>query len=317
MDVVNDRISSLNGRLEIDSKPFEGTRFTLHVPVTTGATQALIVSCAGEWVALPTDQVIQALAADEVKLRSQEKQLVVDHAGVVYPAYSLSVWLGFEDSLDTLTDGKPCILVRAATGSVALVVDAVIDARELILQDVGRLTRRIAGVVGGAMRGDGKPMFVLDVPALERAARASVRVTSSSVLRRRLVVKKTRVLIVDDALSVRRSMEQLLEDAGYEVTSANDGFLALDSLRDKPPAIVLTDLEMPNLNGLDLTKRIREVPQFMGLPVIMITSRSSDKHRDMANQAGVDLYLTKPYTDATLLEHVRRLTAHDAASLMY
>jgi CheY-like chemotaxis protein len=124
------------------------------------------------------------------------------------------------------------------------------------------------------------------------------------------------VLVVDDALSVRRSMEQLLEDAGYEVTSANDGFLALDSLRDKPPTIVLTDLEMPNLNGLDLTKRIRELPQFMGLPVIMITSRSSDKHRDMAMDAGVDLYLTKPYTDAALLDHVRRLTAHDATSLM-
>lgn len=316
MDVVSDRVSAMKGRLEIDSKPFEGTRFTLHVPVSTGATQSLIVSCAGEWVALPTDQVEQALAADEVKLHSQDGQLTLDYAGVAYPAYSLSVWLGFEDAADVLSSGKPCVLVQAASGTIALVVDTVIDARELILQDVGRLTRRIAGVVGGAMRGDGKPMFVLDVPALERAARSSVRVTASLALRRRLAVKKTRVLVVDDALSVRRSMEQLLEDAGYEVTSANDGFLALDSLRDRPPAIVLTDLEMPNLNGLDLTKRIREVPQFMGLPVIMITSRSSDKHRDMAIQAGVDLYLTKPYTDAALLDHVRRLTAHDATSLM-
>jgi chemosensory pili system protein ChpA (sensor histidine kinase/response regulator) len=316
MDVVNDRVSAMKGRLDIDSKPFEGTRFTLHVPVSTGATQSLIVSCAGEWVALPTDQVVQALAADEVKLRNLNGQIMLDHGGAAYSAYSLSMWLGFEDNIDVLSDGKPCVLVHAASGTIALVVDAVIDARELILQDVGRLTRRIAGVVGGAMRGDGKPMFVLDVPALERAARSNVRVTASLALRRRLAVKKTRVLVVDDALSVRRSMEQLLEDAGYEVSSANDGFLALDSLRDKPPAIVLTDLEMPNLNGLDLTKRIREVPQFMGLPVIMITSRSSDKHRDMAIQAGVDLYLTKPYTDATLLDHVRRLTAHDTTSLM-
>jgi chemotaxis protein histidine kinase CheA/ActR/RegA family two-component response regulator len=316
MDVVNDRVSALKGRLEISSKPFEGTTFTLHVPVSTGATQSLIVSCAGEWVALPTDQVVQAMAADEVKLRMQDGRPVLDHMGTAYPAYSLGVWLGFEDHVDVLAGGKPCVLARAATGTIALVVDAVIDARELILQDVGRLTRRIAGVVGGAMRGDGKPMFVLDVPALERAARSNVRVTASLALRKRLAVKKTRVLVVDDALSVRRSMEQLLEDAGYEVTSANDGFLALDSLRDKPPTIVLTDLEMPNLNGLDLTKRIRELPQFMGLPVIMITSRSSDKHRDMAMDAGVDLYLTKPYTDAALLDHVRRLTAHDATSLM-
>jgi chemotaxis protein histidine kinase CheA/ActR/RegA family two-component response regulator len=316
MDVVNDRVSALKGRLEIASKPFEGTSFTLHVPVSTGATQSLIVSCGGEWVALPSDQVVQAFAADEVSLRTQGTQTILDYKDTSYPAYSLGVWLGFEDAMDLATSKKPCVLVRAATGTIALVVDAIIDARELILQDVGRLTRRIAGVVGGAMRGDGKPMFVLDAPALERAARSNVRVSASLALRRRLAVKKTRVLVVDDALSVRRSMEQLLEDAGYEVTSANDGFLALDSLRDKPPAIVLTDLEMPNLNGLDLTKRIREIPHFMGLPVIMITSRASDKHRDLAMDAGVDLYLTKPYTDAALLEHVRRLTAQDTAALL-
>jgi chemosensory pili system protein ChpA (sensor histidine kinase/response regulator) len=192
----------------------------------------------------------------------------------------------------------------------------VIDARELILQDIGRLARRIAGVVGGAFRGDGKPMFVLDVPSLERAARSHVRVSASLVLRRRLAIQRTRVLVVDDALSVRRSMQQLLEDAGYEVATANDGFLALDSMREKSPMIVLTDLEMPNLNGLELTKRIREVPQWMGMPVIMITSRASEKHQDMAMDVGVDLYLTKPYTDAVLLDHVRKLTAHDASVLM-
>jgi chemosensory pili system protein ChpA (sensor histidine kinase/response regulator) len=316
MDVVNDRVSALKGRLEIASKPFEGTSFTLHVPVSTGATQSLIVSCASEWVALPSDQVVQAFAADEVNLSLHGKQTMLEHAGNSYPAYSLGMWLGFEDAVDLMASKKPCVLARAANGTIALIVDAVIDARELILQDVGRLTRRIAGVVGGAMRGDGKPMFVLDVPALERAAKSSVRVTASLALRKRMAVKKTRILVVDDALSVRRSMEQLLEDAGYEVTSANDGFLALDSLRDKPPAIVLTDLEMPNLNGLDLTKRIRELPHFMGLPVIMITSRASDKHRDLAMDAGVDLYLTKPYTDAALLEHVRRLLAQDATALM-
>jgi chemosensory pili system protein ChpA (sensor histidine kinase/response regulator) len=316
MDVVNDRVSALKGRIEIDSTPFEGTSFTLHVPVSTGATQSLIVDCAGELVALPSDQVEQALAADEVKLSLDGKQVTLEYLGAHYPTYSLGQWLGFEDKVDLMASRKPAVLVRAASGKIALVVDSVVDARELILQDVGRLTRRIAGVVGGAMRGDGKPMFVLDVPALERAARSSVRVSTSSALRRRLATKRTRVLVVDDALSVRRSMEQLLEDAGYEVTSANDGFLALDSMRDKPPTIVLTDLEMPNLNGLELTKRIREVPQFMGLPVVMITSRASDKHRDLAMEAGVDLYLTKPYTDAALLEHVRRLVAQDATALM-
>jgi chemosensory pili system protein ChpA (sensor histidine kinase/response regulator) len=316
MDVVNDRVAGLKGRLDITSEPFAGSRFIVRVPVSSGAVQALIVQCAQEEVALASDQVVQALAADEVEIMEVDgAKVVLRHLGQDYPVYSLGLWLGFDDEGISLV-GKPAVLCRGATQIVALVVDAVVDARELILQDVGRLTRRIAGVVGGTLRNDGRPMFLLDIAELERAAQAARFVGSSLALRRRMAVQRTRVLVVDDALSVRRSMEQLLEDAGYEVLSAADGFLALEVVRSKAPAIVLTDLEMPNLNGLELTKRLRELPQFMGTPVVMITSRASDKHRALAQEAGVDLYLTKPYTDASLIEHVKRLTAQDASALM-
>ncbi len=319
MDVVNDRVAGLKGRLDIQSSAQGGSRFIVRVPVSSGAAQALIVQCAQEEVALPSDQVVQALAADEVEMIQVEGSSLphVRHLGQDYPAYSLGVWLGFEDQAEFVSRTKPVVLCAGATGTVALMVDAVVDARELILQDIGRLARRIAGVVGGALRNDGRPMFLLDVAALERAAQTGSKIGASLVMRRRMAVKRTRVLVVDDALSVRRSMEQLLEDAGYEVISAADGFLALESLREKTPAIVLTDLEMPNLNGLELTKRLRELPQFMATPVVMITSRASDKHRAMAMDAGVDLYLTKPYSDATLIDHVKRLTSQDTALLMH
>lgn len=318
MDVVNDRVSGLKGRLDIESTPYGGSRFIVRVPVSSGAVQALIVQCAQEEVALPSDQVVQALAADEVEIIPGASAVpVLRHLGQDYPVYALGVWLGFEDaSASESVSGKPAVLCHGATQTVAVVVDAVVDARELILQDVGRLMRRIAGVVGGALRNDGRPMFLLDVAALERASQTTRRAGSSLALRRRMAVQRTRVLVVDDALSVRRSMEQLLEDAGYDVLTAADGFLALEVVRSKTPAIVLTDLEMPNLNGLELTKRLRELPQFMGTPIVMITSRASDKHRDMAQEAGVDLYLTKPYTDATLIEHVKRLTSQDTSALL-
>jgi chemotaxis protein histidine kinase CheA/ActR/RegA family two-component response regulator len=312
MDVVNDRVLGLKGRLDIASEPFAGSTFTLQVPVSSGAAQALIVRCGGHNVALASDQVLMALAADQGqvvgdKLVYQEQQ---------YPVYSLSVWLGYEEPHEAAMQHKPAVLAHGAHGVVALLVDQVVDARELILQEIGRLTRRIAGVVAGALQEDGAPLFLLDVPGLERAALSTVRIGASSSLRKRLAVQRTRVLVVDDALSVRRSMQQLLEDAGYEVATANDGFEALEQMRRQQPAVVLTDLEMPNLNGLELTRRVREIPQWMGMPVVMITSRATDKHRDMANQAGVDLYLTKPYTDAELLGHVRRLTAQDASVLL-
>jgi chemotaxis protein histidine kinase CheA/CheY-like chemotaxis protein len=318
MDVVNDRVSGLKGRLDIESSPYGGSRFIVRVPVSTGAAQALIVQCAQEEIALPSDQVLQALAADAVEIVQREGSTtpMLSYLGQDYPVYPLGVWLGFEDTAEISSRSKPVVLCHGATQTVALMVDAVIDARELILQDVGRLTRRIAGVVGGALRNDGRPMFLLDVAALERAAQSTTRkVGSSLAMRRRMAFQRTRVLVVDDALSVRRSMQQLLEDAGYDVTTAADGFLALEAVRNKAPAIVLTDLEMPNLNGLELTKRLRELPQFMGTPIVMITSRASDKHRDMAQEAGVDLYLTKPYTDASLIDHVKRLTSQDAAAL--
>ena len=321
MDVVNDRVSGLKGRLDIESEPYAGSRFIVRVPVSSGAVQALVVQAAQEEVALPSDQVVQALAADEVEIIVSDTGAAptLRHLGQDYPVFALGVWLGFEDaSTAQALFSKPAVLCRGAQGTVAVIVDAVVDARELILQDVGRLARRIAGVIGGALRNDGRPMFLLDIAALERASQATRRLGSGSslALRRRLAIKRTRVLIVDDALSVRRSMEQLLVDAGYDVVTAADGFLAMEVVRSQTPAIVLTDLEMPNLNGLELTKRLRELPQFMGTPIVMITSRASDKHRILAEEAGVDLYLTKPYTDAALIEHVKRLSSQDAAALL-
>ncbi len=314
MDVVADRVAGLKGRLDIASQRFEGSQFTIRVPVSSGAAQALVVRVQDELVALTSEQVITALAADIARLEAaapgeDSKAAHVIHEGVRYPAYSLGSWLGFEDAATAANTHRQMVLAKGMSGTVALWVDAVVETRELILQDIGSLTRRIAGVAGGSLRSDGRPMFLLDIPELERAAKSSVHITASASLRQRMQVKRTPVMVVDDALSVRRSMQQLLEDAGYEVTAAMDGFDAIEKMRTTPPAIVLTDLEMPNLNGMELTRRIREVPQFMQLPVVMITSRATDKHRQLALDAGVNVYLTKPYTDADLLAHVRSLLA--------
>jgi chemosensory pili system protein ChpA (sensor histidine kinase/response regulator) len=130
-------------------------------------------------------------------------------------------------------------------------------------------------------------------------------------LQRRAQVQRKRVLVVDDAISVRKAVAQLLSDAGYETVLARDGFDALARLDEARFDLVITDLEMPNLNGLDMTRHLRKGEAARGagagLPVVMITSRATDKHRQAALEAGVNRYLTKPYTDAELLGEVRRL----------
>ena len=315
MDVVNDRVAALKGRLDIDSSQLAGSRFTLHVPVSSGVAHALVVRCADESVAIASDQVLTALPAGQAGLTLAGQQMMLAHDGQQLNVYVLAQWLGFEEpgalSLSEAALRLP-VIVKGANGPVALLTDAVLDSRELILQGIGKLARRLRGVVGGALRADGKPLFLIDVVELERAASSSVQIVSSSALRRRLQVERTRVLVVDDALSVRRSMQQLLGDAGYDVALAADGFEAIEQIRIKRPALMLTDLEMPNLNGLELTRRVREVQQWADMPVVMITSRAGDKHRKIADEAGVNVYLTKPYLDADLLAHVRHLCQADA-----
>ena len=313
MDIVNDRINGLKGRLDIESAYGLGCCFTVHVPATSGVAHALVVKSAGESVALPLEQVHSIVAAGLAQFSSNAGVVTIAYENQHYPAHVLAQWLDLEhhDVAQVLAraDQWIVVLAKGATGAIALLVDEVNESRELILQDVGRLMRRVPGVIGGALRADGRPLFLLGVTELERAAGSTRRLYASATLRQRLEVERTRVLVVDDAWSVRRSMQQLLEDAGYEVATAADGFEALERLRASPPALVITDLEMPNLNGLELTRRVREVPHWSGIPVVMITSRTSDKHRGEATRAGVDVYLTKPYQDADLLLQVRALCA--------
>jgi chemosensory pili system protein ChpA (sensor histidine kinase/response regulator) len=330
MDIVNDRITGLKGRLEIDSSLGLGSTFTVHVPVSSGVAHALVVQCAAEALALPLEQVDSIVAAGLGQFNVVDSAVHFEHAGQTYPAFSLAQWLDLDDVSPTdiiqRTDSWIVVLAKGATGPVALLVDAVLESRELILQDVGLLTRRVRGIIGGALRADGRPLFLLSVSELQRAVNAansaskqgnrSLNTASTTALRKRLQVERTRVLVVDDAWSVRRSMQQLLEDAGYDVATAADGFEALERLRVKVPAVVLTDLEMPNLNGLELTRRMQDIPQWAAIPVVMITSRTSAKHREEGLKAGVDVYLTKPYQDADLLAQVRSLTTNKSSGLV-
>ncbi|MFM2448789.1 MAG: hypothetical protein RIS44_1239 [Pseudomonadota bacterium] len=324
MDVVSDRITSLNGRLDIDSYPGLGSTFTVHAPVSSGVAQALVVQCAGEVVALPREEVDNIVAAGLGQFSVNAAGVQFDYADQQCPAFVLAQWLNLEEASpdDILQRATSWIVVLAkgTNGPIALLVDAVLESRELILQDVGLLTRRVRGILGGAFRADGRPLFLIGVSELQRVvdglakAGGAVPQALPTALRKRLQMQRTRILLVDDAWSVRRSMQQLLDDAGYDVATAADGFEALESLRSKLPDLVVTDLEMPNLNGLELTRRMKEIPQWMHIPVVMITSRASQKHREEGLKAGVDIYLTKPYQDADLLAHVRSAVSQAAPS---
>jgi chemotaxis protein histidine kinase CheA len=302
MDVVAERLRAMKGHLDIATVPLEGSTFTLRVPATTGAAHALVVEVGGERFALPTESVVLGLAAGQATL-------VEDHLEFGerrWRVASLAALLGLPES-DDMAPLRPAIVVRSGRGEIAVWVDRVLEARELILQDSGRLLRRLRGVGSGALRSDGRVMFMLDTDALAAREGLAMNAEAAQALRQRLRTERRRALVVDDSLSVRKTLSQLLVDAGYDVRTARDGFDALDALSREKADIVLTDLEMPNLNGLDLTRRLRQSEPWATLPVIMITSRGTDKHRSNAEQVGVSAYLTKPYSDGELLNRMRDL----------
>jgi chemosensory pili system protein ChpA (sensor histidine kinase/response regulator) len=201
------------------------------------------------------------------------------------------------------------VIVRLDDETRALAVDRLIDSRELLVKSPGRYARHVRGVVGLSILGDGSVAVNLDLAQLlaTGAQRKVLPAAAPAAAPRQPALPG--VLIVDDALSVRNTLVQLVQDAGFRAESARDGIDAIDALRVFKPDVVLTDLEMPNMNGIELTTHIRSDNDLKGLPVIMITSRSQEKHRRMATEAGVDSYITKPYNDGELLRTIREALA--------
>lgn len=308
MDIVNDRVNAMKGSLTIDSTPSVGTTFSLRVPVSGGIVLALIVKSGGQRIAIPADQIISAIPADQVNRASMSATL----GDRRYPLKSLAAWLGFELPTADAQARTQAVLVRSGSDPIAVAIDEMLEVRELVVQDVGPLIRRISGMNMAALDTNGQALFLVDIAALERRAQTSIAPSASLALRARMAIARKRLLVVDDAISARKALQQLLEDRGYEVIAASDGGDAIEKLRQTEISLVLTDLEMPNVNGIELTRRMREVPQWARIPVIMVTSRTGDKYRETAVDAGVSEYRVKPFSDADILETVKRLLADTA-----
>jgi chemosensory pili system protein ChpA (sensor histidine kinase/response regulator) len=207
------------------------------------------------------------------------------------------------------------VLINTMDGVVAVLVDQLLDSRSVMVKNMGKYLPHVHGVSGVTLLGDGTVVPLINVPEL---LAAPIAVTAAAAELAATARQRTRrIVVVDDSLSVRKGLVQLLKDAGFDVMGAGDGMDAIRVMETFKPHLVCTDMEMPNMNGLELAQHLRLQEATRLLPIIMITSRSMEKHRKQAMDAGVDVYLTKPYTEAELLQHVQRImqsAPHPAAS---
>lgn len=310
LDVVREWVSGMNGSVRIDSRAGAGCTIELRFAASLSTVQALVVEVAGQRFALASVQIEQAVPRGVGSFEELAGKLVYRHQKRVIPALRLGAAAGLADAASPDLHEADAVIVRVDDKLHAFAVDRLIDARELLMKNPGRYARHMRGVAGLSILGDGSIAVNLDIAQLLATQARTVPVSRAEASAGDPVLQELPgVLIVDDSLSVRNSLLQMVQDAGYRATSARDGIDAIDAIRAFRPSVVLTDLEMPNMNGLELTTHIRGRADLKGLPVIMVTSRSQEKHRRLAAQAGVDTYVTKPYNDGELLQQIRQALA--------
>lgn len=308
LDVVRTRMLHMKGSVDIHSDGSgKGSVIEMRLPASLVALHALVVEAGGQMYTISSYSIETAIAPHTAEFVKTGSELQLRFRGSYYPVWTLAQLVGISTgSLDEETlKNMPAVLVRVENNVVAIMVDAVIDSRELIFKDMGPYLRSLKGVSGASVLGDGSVAPALDIGELLRTHSPGLVGENTVKHIEEVTEHEKRVLVVDDSLSMRRTLTQLVEDAGFAVKSARDGLEAITLAEKFHPDILLTDLEMPNMNGLELTAHLRGKPETASLPVIMITSRSQAKHKQQAELSGVDIYLTKPYSDSVLLGHIR------------
>jgi CheY-like chemotaxis protein len=311
MDVVFQAVKQLRGTLDISHVPGKGTQFTLTLPVRMAAVPVIVARAGQHVIGISVRGIEQILPKiDDRMLMLGNNRLEFD--GVQYAASRLEELLGMPRTTFGRSNAPEVVLlVRQEDNQLrAVIAPELSQTRNVIVLPISKYLPRTLGVEGAAVLGDGSVASVVDLPELIAAALAEKLGNASNtpvVEAAPVTLKPAPVcLIVDDSVSVRRSMEYFVKDLGFEVDSAGDGIEALGKLQIRKPDIMLVDLEMPRMNGLELTAAVRNETRLAEVPVIMITSRFSDKHKQMALAAGVSVFLTKPYTEDDLATHIER-----------
>jgi len=307
MDVVNSEIKQLGGTLGIDTASGQGSRFTVRLPFTLAINQALLVQVGEDIYAVPLSSIegIVRVRAGDLSRYYEEDDPTYDYAGNTYEVKHLGALLEVsQPSLHASDVMYPVLLVRSGDHRIALHVDGLLGSREVVIKSVGPQVAKVRGISGATILGDGRVVLILDVPALVRIG-AGVQLVYHAAEAADEAERMPTVMVVDDSITIRKVTARMLERNHYRVITAKDGLDAVAQLQDHVPDVMLLDIEMPRMDGYELATHMRNDSRLKEIPIIMITSRTGDKHRQRALDIGVNRYLGKPYQESDLLANIQ------------
>ena len=313
MDVVYNQIKQLNGTMKITSAKEVGTKFTIRLPFTVSITRVLMVLVGEEIYAIPITQIEGVIRVNINELRASYKPNApgLNYNENIYRLLYLGHFVQniLAPDLEGQTRPLPVLLVRGGEQATAIQVDGIIGARDVVLKSVGKQLSSVSGISGATIMGDGSVMVILELMSLLRAQRASDLRGLVASTQRRISRENIMVLVVDDSVTVRKVTSRLLERQGMEVMTAKDGVDAMQIMHDQVPDIVLLDVEMPRMDGFEVASQMRHIARLSKVPIVMITSRTGEKHKQRAEGLGVNEYLGKPFQEGQLLKVIQTLTS--------
>ncbi|WP_284336954.1 Hpt domain-containing protein [Comamonas sp. NoAH] len=325
MDVVRTEVQALGGRIETVSEEGVGSTFRLLLPLTTAVTQVVMLR-AGEFSVGVSASLVEVVRRVNLKdLEAAYRSGVLEDGGQRIPFFwAGAVWSQSSRSIEVgAGKTRPVIIFRSASQRIALHVDEVLGHQEVVVKHLGPQMSRLPGVTGMSVLASGAVVLIYNPVALTTVYGERIRqlgaglpamfdtlasgqlspdVAAAAPVPGMLAASQVpMVMVVDDSITVRRVSQRLLQREGYRVVTAADGLQALEKLQDELPCVVLSDIEMPRMDGFDLLRNIRAQERLQHLPIIMITSRTAQKHRDHAMELGANHYLGKPYSDEALM----------------
>jgi len=339
LDVVMDEIKKLKGDIRVSSTPGKGTIFSIRLPLTLAITQALLVKIKSETLAIPLNSVEETQNFDEKKIITKKKQKYIKVRRNEIPIVYLSEFVEFDKKISGEKDIGNIIVVKDGSVRYGLIVDRALRREEIVVRSLGDELEDMDYISGGTIFGDGSVVLIVDIPAITRKIEADYfgdqrdfsslesarnilkdgakkpatkkkstakKKDSADIKQKKIEERKPTALIVDDSLSVRKFVSSVLERNNYATALAEDGSEALEELKTSEFDIIITDLEMPKMQGFELIEKIREQKRLKDVPIVILTGKAARENKEKGIQLGANAYIVKPFKENDLLKTLEK-----------